>query len=254
MRGNMPFTTYETVSLILVVASLYLTWRLQRPLKRDLNYDVLGKFRAAAADRTQLVDMGISVADAVLDLADLVLVRFVSAGLGAIREADFGAPLELVFEQGALVMEAVVVQKRPPNLRVDVTTHRNVVLVSTRLLNPSDSFDLAILVPKDCPSPVIQAHIEGASEVISVQDAKRRRLGQVAYGLGVVAIAVLNLVGAYLYARQSSFGLSDLRISIASVEFVVPIWALVVFLVAAASVWLAMIFAATVSRLNDSDH
>lgn len=249
----MPFTPFESVNLIIAIVGLFLTWWLQRPLKRDLNYQVLERIRAAEADHSQLVEMGVNVTDEMLDVADLLLVRFVSTGLGAIRDRDFGAPLELVFEQHGLVMEAVAVQKSPPNLRIDVATHRNVVTVSVTLLNPHDSFELTILVPRNCPNPTIQAHIEGAAGVVSVQRARRRRVRQAAYGLGLFAVAVLNLVGFYLYERQASFGLSDIHLSSASGELVIPIWPILVGLLTLVSIWVAVIFARIVSRLAEDE-
>ena len=101
----------------------------------------------------------------------LFQLRLENAGNRVIRTEDYEKPIKIAFPSQSTVLEASVIESRPPG--IDITTHidRNSVTLSPELLNPGDRVVLRFVVvdvPADITGPpftIEEARIAGVKDI-----------------------------------------------------------------------------------------
>lgn len=81
-----------------------------------------------------------------LERASIVVASICNSGNTPIQTADFEAPISLKFEQDAELLEASVVETRPPGMPVSAEIKGTSAILSPHLLNPGDVVVMRILL------------------------------------------------------------------------------------------------------------
>ena len=145
-----------------------------------LRATILANSSLLAVDKTIRDNIKISYKNSNIDNLSFVQMKLENTGNRAIREDNYerGQPLRLIFPKEASVLDAVVLGRSPENVAMEVQHQRNMVSLSSPLLNPGDRVIIRVLLtnmPTGNEEKLVnpQGRIEeGSIQLISVIEQK----------------------------------------------------------------------------------
>jgi Protein of unknown function (DUF2690) len=189
------------LTLCAAVVVPFVILRLQRR-RKALSYEIrrlpLVSVRAEAAERIAVLFENKPVKGVAL-----ITLRFRNSGNAPVRASDFDGPLTVALT-ATTVLETTVQECVPDELGPVVSQEVGALTVAPLLLNPGDSFELALLVDGPYTTPVVTARIAGVSRVTPERaptPASGYRLTALVASLGILTVG-LAVVAAIQFSKS----------------------------------------------------
>jgi hypothetical protein len=148
---NLSDPTFQFIVIILIAILTLIVAifaYLRRNKNKSLSFRIINiipllNFRKEAKDKIKIFYEG-----QVVENVTVSLFQFVNTGNAEILESDFQLPISINFKKENRVLMAEVIESKPANLQLSITTNDNVVSLKPDLLNAKDSFTVKILTAK----------------------------------------------------------------------------------------------------------
>jgi hypothetical protein len=111
-------------------------------------------------------DLRIIIGDVIVEQAYLSTLEIVNVGAKPIPSSNFEGPMEISSSNSTKILRARVSSSQPVDLKASVNLTKEKILIAPLLLNPKDTFTLAILTSGDQPSFSASSRIAGVSRIL----------------------------------------------------------------------------------------
>lgn len=150
------------VAIIVPIIASLISAKKNRKL---LSYEILNE-NLVLASKHKFSELKYFYKEQEVDDLLLFTIKIINNGKIPILKEDFESPIEIIFGDGSLVLEAEVNDKFPPNLEQNITIDEDKAFLKPTLFNSNDNIKLVFLISNVYKTSVtVQARIKGVSEL-----------------------------------------------------------------------------------------
>jgi hypothetical protein len=131
------------ITLVVAVAAYLKRNNSKSIVFRTINVIELLSFNDQVKDKLKITYDDVNVQDVTVSL-----FQFSNTGNITIEPSDFKKPLTLTFKDDIEVLPAELTDRKPENLDITITTHKNIVSVQPEFLNAKDNFTIKVFTNK----------------------------------------------------------------------------------------------------------
>lgn len=99
--------------------------------------------------------------------AAVSLFKFTNGNVELLK-SDFQKPFSIIFQSGIKVLDAEILDSKPENLQISLTTNENSVSFQPELINPKESFTIKVITNNTFDSVNLEHRIIGISQLKEV--------------------------------------------------------------------------------------
>ena len=191
------------IGIIVTIVVAFVVYLKQRS-RKEIAYDVIANTPVLSIDKEVKGKLQVLYEGKPIDDARLVVLRIWNSGKSPISSIDYERPLTFDFGENSEVLDATIIETKPPDLKEDAAIEKslNKAIVKPLLLNSNNSIKLKVLLTNFGGNIKASARISGINQILPPEEFPiRKRIRNAEEELKFSSkIAVLSLASLVIYS------------------------------------------------------
>jgi len=152
------------LTIVAILVAILIGYSQIKASKKIVKFFILSRSPLVSFDKDYKHDLQIIYKGREIKQALSTVIRIRNSGSQPIKVEDYYRSISFVFQEKTELLNSSIVSTKPGNLRAELSTIENQVILENLLLNPKDYIDISFIT-SDYKLPEIDARIAGVSDL-----------------------------------------------------------------------------------------